>query len=111
MVDSGSNIEKIMPNPKSGECCVVYPGQQEGLRPDDSITWDATDCPKDLKIQFPNETLFGVPYLDLAAGQTVSRAIVEADPGSTIDYEIVIVDTMAKVKTEGGVEPTIIIGD
>ncbi len=111
MVDDGIATEKIIPNPKTGECCVVYPGAQTGLHVGDILRWDATDCPKNLKIQFPTASLFGVDFLDLPAGETVSKDIIGSTAGEPVVYEITIVDTMSVIKTEGGVEPTIIIGD
>jgi len=105
-------VEKIVQSPDSEECCVIVPGRLDGLHPGDTVRWDAAASPMDLRIEFPNAVVFGVTTVALPAGGDVALTVQPGLPPTLQqDYSIRIVDTMKEVKTQGGVEPTIIIGD
>jgi len=103
--------ERIIHNPKTGECCVIVPGKLGSLDANDEVVWDARQCAKDLRIQFMDDQAFGVTSIDLPAGQ-IAEATVQANaPTMTQNYQIIIIETQGTIKTELGFEPTIIIGD
>ncbi len=85
--------------------------QLKDLKAGDTVVWNATSVNIDHRMVLPDDRVFGVDSFTLKKGESVTMKVgTGLQPGLQQDYVIFCLKTYRKVKSNDGVEPSIIIG-
>ncbi len=105
------HIVTLSTNPTTGEDVIIDTAQLNGIKAGDKVIWSAEQAKNDFKIVLPDNQVFGLESFTLSKGARIEKKVAaQASLGLGQDYVIFSIQTSRKVKTMGGVEPTIIIG-
>jgi len=105
-------VVRIRVKPDTGECCYVDVPRIENLRAGGAVIWDAAGAPSDFKIIFADDRIFGMETAFLPRGETLQLAVLPGVAGPLEqNYVIFCMMTQKVVMGNGGISPTIIIGD